>query len=191
MASIEKWVKSSKNRANFNYSLILKMQLAVLVFIIGFGCANDQRKPDAQGPVIPFIEKKYRVIPDRKSRALAGLSMPGGQSFYTGLRNLDIFGSVATFSSGIFGGPVGLPQNFDAGKEIPGILSDAQSFNNQLEVFYISVGENDPRFESTKTIVKTFEEHGLEVKFNSFPGAHDFQVWRKSLNTFASILFKD
>lgn len=147
-------------------------------------------KDELVNSIIPFIENKYRVKTDRKNRALAGLSMGGGQSFYVGLKSLDVFASVGTFSSGIFGGIREVGTGFDAEKEIPGILSKSQSFNDKLDVFYISVGQHDPRFEATKKAVSIFTENGLEVEYNSFPGGHDFQVFRKSLHDFAQKLFK-
>jgi enterochelin esterase family protein len=141
--------------------------------------------------IVPFIDKNYRTLTDVKNRALCGLSMGGGQSFYTGLESLDCFASVGVFSSGLFGGiksPTG--KEFDAEKEIPGLLSKPQSFNEKLKLFYISVGEQDPRFEFTKKAVNQFWESGLKVQFNSFPGDHEWQVWRKSLHDFASRVFQ-
>ena len=141
--------------------------------------------------IVPFIDKNYRTIAEVKNRALCGLSMGGGQSFYTGLESLDCFASVGVFSSGIFGGinnPSG--KEFDAEKEIPGLLSKSQTFDEKLKLFYISVGEQDPRFEFTKKAVNKFRESGLKVEFNSFPGDHEWQVWRKSLHDFASRVFK-
>jgi len=147
-------------------------------------------KDEMMNNVIPFIEKKYRAKVDRKYRALAGLSMGGGQSFYVGLKSLDVFASVGTFSSGIFGGISQVGSSFDVEAEIPGILSKSQSFNDQLDVFYISVGQHDPRYEATKNAIKIFKENGVEVTANSFPGDHDFQVFRKSLHDFASLIFQ-
>ena len=141
--------------------------------------------------IVPFIDKNYRTLTDAKNRALCGLSMGGGQAFYVGLASLEYFGSVGVFSSGIFGGinnPTG--KEFDADKEIPGLLSKSQSFNEKLKLFYVSVGEQDPRFEFAKKAVKKFQDSGLKVQFNSFPGDHEWQVWRKSVNDFAQRLFK-
>jgi len=139
--------------------------------------------------VIPFVEKNYRVKKDRKSRAMCGLSMGGGQSFYIGLRSPEVFANVGVFSTGMFGGIRGA-SNFDLEKEVPGILSDTKTFNSQLDVFFLSCGEQDPRIEYTRTIVKKMREGGVEVKFNSYPGDHEWQVWRKSLHEFAQYLFK-
>jgi enterochelin esterase-like enzyme len=141
--------------------------------------------------IVPFIDKNYRTLTNVNNRALCGLSMGGGQSFYVGLQSLDCFGSVGIFSSGIFGGinnPTG--KEFDAEKEIPGLLSKSQAFNQKLKLFYISVGEQDPRFNYTTQAVKKFRDSGLKVDFASFPGDHEWQVWRKSLHDFVSRVFK-
>jgi len=148
-------------------------------------------KEEMSSNIIPFIDKNYCTLTEVKNRALCGLSMGGGQSFYVGLESLDYFGSIGIFSSGIFGGinnPSG--KEFDAEKEIPGLLSKSESFNQKLKLFYISVGEQDPRFEYTKKAVKKFQYSGLKVEFASFPGDHEWQVWRKSLYDFASKVFK-
>jgi enterochelin esterase-like enzyme len=154
--------------------------------------------------VIPFVERNYRVLTDAKNRALAGLSMGGGQAFYVGLPNADKFAWVGVFSTGLFGGIGGgggmggrgargggaTGGGFNAEEQIPGLLTNSKSFNDKLSLFYISVGQQDPRLEPTKSAVATFRENGLKVEFASFPGAHEWQVWRKSLHDFASRLFK-
>jgi enterochelin esterase family protein len=154
--------------------------------------AMDAFKEELAGSVIPFIESNYRVKAGVANRAISGLSMGGGQAFYTGLRNLDLFSHVGVFSTGLFGG-INRQANtpaFDAETAIPGILSKPQTFNSKLKVFYLSVGEQDPRINATKQIVETFRSKGLNVQFNSFPGGHEWQVWRKSLHDFAQKLFR-
>jgi len=139
--------------------------------------------------VIPFIEKNYRVRKDRKSRAMCGLSMGGGQSFYIGLRDPEVFANVGVFSTGMFGGISGA-SNFDLEAEVPGMLTDTKTFNKQFDVFFVSCGEQDPRIEYTRNIAKKMQDAGVKVKFNSYPGDHEWQVWRKSLHEFAQYLFK-
>ena len=138
--------------------------------------------------VIPFVEKTYRVKKDRRSRAMCGLSMGGGQSFYIGLRSPEVFANVGVFSTGMFGGIAGA-SNIDLEKEVPGMLSDTKKFNQQLDVFFVSCGEQDPRISYTRDIVKKMRDGGVEVRFNSYPGDHEWQVWRKSLHEFAQYLF--
>jgi enterochelin esterase family protein len=159
------------------------------------GGYNDEAmtafKEELFGSVVPFIESSYRVKPGAANRAIAGLSMGGGQAFYTGLRNTDMFANVGVFSTGLFGGINRQPgTTFDAEAVIPGLLTNPGSFNNKLKVFYISVGEQDPRIEPTRKLVQTFKEKGLKVEFASFPGSHEWQVWRKSLHDFAQKIFK-
>jgi enterochelin esterase-like enzyme len=160
---------------------------------VSSGGYNDEAmavfKEEILGSIIPFIESNYRVKPGAANRAIAGLSMGGGQAFYTGLRNTDVFGNIGVFSTGLFGG-IAQQSSFDAEKVIPGILTNSASFNKKLKFFYISVGEQDPRIEPTKKLVQTFKESGLKVEFASFPGGHEWQVWRKSLHDFAQKIFK-
>jgi enterochelin esterase-like enzyme len=147
--------------------------------------------------IVPFIESTYRVQTNAESRSLAGLSMGGGQAFFVGLENKNMFANVGVFSTGLFGGinsaaggRGGAAATFNAEEQIPGLLTNAKSFNASLKMFYISVGEQDPRLEPTKKAVADFKTHGLNVEFASFPGGHEWQVWRKSLHDFAQRIFK-
>jgi len=137
--------------------------------------------------VLPVIENNYRVYTDQQHRAVGGLSMGGGQSFYIGLRNVDKFDWIGVFSTGLFGGIA--EANFDAEKTIPGLLTDTPAFNKSLRLFYISVGEQDPRLEATGKFVNTLRQHKMNVEFQSFPGIHEWQVWRMSLYDFLPRLF--
>ena len=139
--------------------------------------------------VIPFVEANYRVKKDRKNRAMCGLSMGGGQSFYIGLRDPGVFANVGVFSTGMFGGIMN-QENFNLEAEVPGMLTNTKAFNEQLDVFFITCGEQDPRIEYTRKVIKQMKDAGVEVKFNSYPGDHEWQVWRKSLHEFAQYLFK-
>jgi enterochelin esterase-like enzyme len=138
--------------------------------------------------VVPLIEKHYKVYTDKGHRAIAGLSMGGGQSFYMGLRNIDKFSWIGSFSSGIFGGIQGL--TFDAEKEVPGILTNSEYFNKQLKLLYLSVGEQDPRMEFTNKVVDQFRQNNLHLKYETFEGTHEWKVWKHSLRNFLQLLFK-
>jgi len=138
--------------------------------------------------VVPVVEKNYRVYTDQQHRAVAGLSMGGGQSFYIGLRNVEKFDWVGVFSTGLFGGIT--EADFDAEKTIPGILTNTPPFNKSLKLFYISVGEQDPRLDATNKFVNTLRQHKMNVEFQTFPGIHEWQVWRMSLYDFLPRLFK-
>ncbi len=139
--------------------------------------------------IVPFIDGHYRTRTDAAHRALAGLSMGGGQAFIVGLAHLDTFDSIGVFSTGLFGG-IRSSAPFDPEAYVPGLLGDAAAFNTALDLFYVSCGEQDGRIEHTRAVIETFRAHGLEVTFASFPGGHEWQVWRKSLHDFVPRLFR-
>ncbi|MBQ6227573.1 MAG: esterase [Prevotella sp.] len=139
--------------------------------------------------IVPFVDKSFRTITDRKSRALAGLSMGGGQSFFVGLQHTELFSHIGIFSTGVFSG-IRETKAFDAEAAMPGLISQHEKFNQALALFYISVGTDDPRLSSTQKAVADMRQKGLSVTFNSFPGDHEWQVWRKSLHDFAQQLFR-
>ena len=141
------------------------------------------------GSIIPFIESTFRVKADPKHRAMCGLSMGGGQSFFIGLREPGFFANVGVFSTGVFGGINGA-SNFDLEANIPGMLTAPDAFNKNFDCFFISCGEQDPRIEYTRAIVSKMRDAGVDVKFQSFPGDHEWQPWRKSVAAFARMIFK-
>ena len=156
-----------------------------------FGYSIQGMKPYEQEltqTLIPFIEKNFRVKSNRKSRALAGLSMGGGQTFFAGLQHTDLFSSLGIFSTGVFGG-IRETKSFDAEAAMPGLITRAHEYNKDLDVLYISVGTDDPRITSTTQAVESMRQQGLDITFRTFPGDHEWQVWRKSLHDFAPLLF--
>ena len=148
----------------------------------------DLFKDELKNDIIPFIEENFRVIPNKDSRAITGLSMGGGISFRIGMRNTDTFGWVGVFSTSLFRGDNG--DIFDAEKQAPGILTDPEKYNQALNLLYISNGEQDGSFDYTVRSVKAFQEAGLDLEFVTFPGVHEWKVWRKALHDFAPRLFR-
>ena len=141
------------------------------------------------GSIIPFIEKTFRVKADPRHRAMCGLSMGGGQSFFIGLREPGIFANVGIFSTGAFGGINGA-SNFDLEANIPGILTAPDKFNKDFDCLFISCGEQDPRLQYNRAVVQKMRDAGVDVQFQSFPGDHEWQPWRKSVAAFARMIFK-
>jgi enterochelin esterase family protein len=138
--------------------------------------------------IIPFVDQSFRTIADKQHRALSGLSMGGGQSFFVGLQHTELFSYIGVFSTGVFGG-IRETKSFDAEAAMPGLISQHDKYNKALKLFYISVGTDDPRLSSTQKAVSDMRQAGLAITFNSFPGDHEWQVWRKSLHDFAQKLF--
>ena len=138
--------------------------------------------------IIPFVEKNFRVKTGAHNRAMCGLSMGGGQSFYIGLNEPDVFASVGQFSAGIFGG-IAEAKPMDFEKEVPGMISRTGEFNKKHDIYYVSCGEQDPRINATRAAVGRMKDAGVEVVFESYPGDHEWQVWRKSFSSFAQKIF--
>ena len=181
-------------------NLIAEGKAVPMIIVIGNGNAGSAQgiggynneamevfKEELAGNIIPYVESHFRTYTDKKHRAISGLSMGGGQSYYTGLRNLDLFSAIGVYSSGLFG--MNSEAGYDPESEIPGILTNPKQWNDALDVFYISCGEGDPRIIPTRRVVQRFREAGLKVEFNSFPGGHEWHPWRKSLHDFAQKIF--
>ena len=134
--------------------------------------------------VIPLIEQRYRVRKDRESRAIAGLSLGGGQAFVIGLRNLDKFAWVGEFSSGLVSDP-----SLDLSTY--GIfLDDSDVMNRYLKLLWISCGTEDERWEGHCAFNALLTVNGLKHEFDFAPYGHQWQFWREQLYRFAGRLFK-
>lgn len=139
--------------------------------------------------IIPFIESRYNVIANKSGRAVAGLSMGGGQSFYIAFRNVDKFSAVGVFASGLIGSSAIGGQPFDAEQQIPGMLSQPEKFN-KFDVIYLSCGEQDNRIDGMKEFKETLDAKGYNgVVWEQWPGGHEWKVWRRDLAAFVQLIF--
>lgn len=140
--------------------------------------------------IVPFIEKNYNVIASRKGRAVAGLSMGGGQSFFIAFRNVDKFSSVGIFSSGLIGSAAIGGKPFDAEELVPGLISEPAKFN-KFDVIYLSCGEQDGRIDGMKDFRDQLNGLGYHgVVWEQCPGNHEWKVWRRNLSSFVQLIFK-
>jgi len=139
--------------------------------------------------VIPMIDKTFRTIPDRDHRAMAGLSMGGFQTFQTSMTNLDKFAYVGGFSGAAF-----LDPGTDITKAFDGVWADADAFNKKVKVMYLSIGTVEPErmYNSVNGFHLALEKAGIKHIYYESPGtSHEWQTWRRSLNQFAGLIFKD
>lgn len=142
--------------------------------------------------IMPQMEKRYRVYTDRKRRAMAGLSMGGAHTLNIGIPNLEKFGYLGVFSSGIFGitgGPGGNQQgpSFEEKQKI--ILDDAK-LKPGLKLFWFGTGKDDFLVETSRATVAMLKKHQFPVIYKETAGAHTWIVWREYLNEFAPQLFQ-
>ncbi|MCI0741807.1 MAG: esterase family protein [Gemmataceae bacterium] len=130
--------------------------------------------------LIPFIEKTYSVKVDRESRALAGLSMGGGQSLNFGLANLDTFAWVGGFSSAPNTRPPG------------SLIKDHAEAAKKLRLLYVACGDKDGLYKISQGVHKMLEDKNVPHIYNVIPGGqHNFQVWKNDLYHFAQLVFRE
>jgi enterochelin esterase-like enzyme len=128
--------------------------------------------------VIPTIESRYSVQNDQVHRALAGLSMGGGQSLNFGLAHLDTFAWVGGFSSA---------PNTRAPAEL---LPDASAAKDKLKLLWLSVGNKDGLIRISQGIDQYLKEKGVPHVWNVDGHAHDPTEWRNNLYYFLQKVFK-
>jgi len=154
--------------------------------------AVDEFVQDFRGDIRPYVEKNYRVYTDRQHRAIAGLSMGGGQTLNIAIPNLEDYAYVGVFSSGIFSlnprntqqqsGPSWEEQNKEK-------LDDSK-LKKGLKLLWFATGREDFLIGTTKATVELFRKHGFDVVFKESDGAHTWINWRNYLNEFAPQLFQ-
>ena len=132
--------------------------------------------------ILPWAEAKYRIAPGRQNRALAGLSMGGGQTFAIGFGHLDLFSHIGVFSSA---------PGQDWAEKNKAVLADAKGTNAKLKVFWYGVGDQDPVFTRAKEASELFNKNQLRHTFRPIAGGlHTWPVWRRCLSEFAPLLFR-
>jgi len=133
---------------------------------------------DLLNDLLPYIEKNYPVYKDREHRAIAGLSMGGGQSLNFGLGNLDTFAWVGGFSSA--------PNT----KKPEELLPDADKAKTKLKLLWISCGDKDGLLSFSQRTHDYLTSNKVPHIYYIEPGVHDFKVWKNDLYLFSQLLFK-
>ncbi|HTS64383.1 MAG TPA: alpha/beta hydrolase-fold protein [Candidatus Acidoferrales bacterium] len=131
--------------------------------------------------VVPTVEARYRVAPGRQNRAIAGLSMGGGQSLRIGLSHLDLFSAVASFSGAV-------PADFETRFAV--LLKDAQGTNERLKTLWIGCGRQDSLFGRSNSLSELLTKYQVKHVFHATDGVHNYTVWRKYLAEYVPLLFR-
>jgi enterochelin esterase-like enzyme len=164
----------------------------ILVFPNGRAQKNDRAEGNvfAQAPafaafegdllndVIPAIEARYGVQPDRRHRALAGLSMGGGQTLNFGLAHLDRFAWIGAFSAA--------PNTRPPAQLVP----DPAAAAKQLELLWLSCGNRDNLIAISQRVHRYLKEHGVPHTWHVDDHAHDPAHWGNNLFHFAQRVFR-
>ena len=168
-----------------------KAKQFVVVMPFGYGVPPGTRGSENEAlfsrdlieDVIPFVQSKYRVSPDRMQRAIVGLSMGGGQALGIGLNHLELFASVGGFSSGL------RPAEFE--KTFAGVAANPKGANEKLRLLWIGCGKDDGAMAGSKSLSEFLTKHQIKHTFRESEGAHTWMVWRRYLNEVAPLLFRE
>ena len=169
-----------------------KAEPMIIVMPNGRAQKDDRPSPDAMktapafgefdkdliGSLIPFIESKYSVKADREHRAVAGLSMGGGQSLNFGLGNFDTFASIGGFSSA--------PNTKPAAELVP----DPDKAIKSIKLLWISCGNKDGLIRISQGVHTYHKEKKVPHTWHVDEHNHDFNHWKKALYQFSQLIFK-
>lgn len=171
-----------------------KAEPMIIVLPNGRAMANDRATGNIMAPdkvqafarfeddllkdLIPYIQHRYSTYKDREHRAIAGLSMGGGQSLNFGLGNLDIFAWIGGFSSA--------PNT----KQPTELIPNPKTTHKQLKLLWISCGTEDNLMPITARTADYLKENKIPHILLKEPGGHDFKVWKNNFYHFSQLVFK-
>lgn len=142
--------------------------------------AFETFESDLLHDLIPFIESNYPVFTDRGNRALAGLSMGGGQSLNIGLHHLDRFAWIGAFS----------PAPNTKAPEL--LVPNPKETSASLKLLWLSCGDRDELLSiSTRTHDYLARHEVPHAWYITKDGGHDWPVWKNDLYYFSRLLFHD
>jgi enterochelin esterase-like enzyme len=134
--------------------------------------------------VVPLVERNYRVLANPDNRAIAGLSMGGGQALSIGMTHPELFHYVLGFSAAIGG------QFLNIDETVQSVLANPAAANAKFHLLWISVGRQDFLFGPDKQLAKALTDGGVKNTYRETEGAHVWSVWRNNLNEAAPLLFR-
>ncbi|PWU06298.1 MAG: hypothetical protein C5B51_12670 [Terriglobia bacterium] len=155
------------------------------------GAQFDANEKDIVDDLIPFVEKHYRALPGRENRALAGLSMGASITVNVAIKRLDVFASAGVLSAGMFRGTADALGGAALLEKIsPGFIADPAATNKKLRLLFFSCGTEDPRLPSLTKLQEELHNRNIHLTFKTYPGEHEWKVWRHSLADMAPLLFR-
>jgi len=166
----------------------------------------DEFVQDFVTDVMPYIEKHYRVMTDRNSRAIAGLSMGGNQTLNIALPHLEKFAYIGVYSSGLLSAFMRAPQPGaprPAPDAVPAVTPAGEAWLKQhqaklddanlkkgLKLLWFATGKEDFLLGMTRGTLDLLKKHGFDPVYRETPGGHTWINWRDYLTEFAPQLFR-
>jgi enterochelin esterase-like enzyme len=147
--------------------------------------AQNRFTDELLNDVVPLVERTYRVKPGPQNRALAGLSMGGGQTLRVLATHPNEFAYYGIWSAGLFGG------NADEwAARNKAFLDKVETVNSNVKLLEIVVGEDDFALPGSKALAEVFDTHNIEYELRTSGGGHTWTNWRRYLNELAPKLFR-
>jgi len=146
---------------------------------------QDRFTNELLNDVVPQVEKHFRVKTGPENRALAGLSMGGGQTTRVLTTHPDQFGYVAIWSAGLFGGN---PEAFE--NQNAAFVKNTAEVNKSVKLLEITVGDKDFALAGSKALAGVLDKHGIKHELKVTGGGHTWINWRQYLNELAPKLFQ-
>jgi enterochelin esterase family protein len=131
--------------------------------------------------LIPQIERSYHVDRTANGRAIAGLSMGGGQSLYAAFNHPDRFAYVGAFSSATT--MLGQPHDIT-------YPAANQPVNASMKLVWVAVGRDDFLFNENVQFRDWLRSKNVRFEWVETSGAHTWMVWRRYLTDFLPQLFR-
>jgi enterochelin esterase family protein len=145
------------------------------------GMFSDRFPKDLLEEVIPMVERNYRSLSGPQNRAIAGLSMGGGQALSIGLAHPDVFAWVLGYSAAVGGQFLPIDTMLDK--------TPAADLNRKLKLLWVSCGRQDFLYQANRQFVDSLKQKSINVTYKETEGAHVWSVWRNNLNETAAMLF--
>jgi enterochelin esterase-like enzyme len=127
--------------------------------------------------IIPFVESRYSVYGDPDHRALAGLSMGGGQALNIGLAHPETFAWVGGFSAA--------PDT-----KAPADLVPDPAVPKKLKLIWLACGNKDGLIRISQGVNSYLKEKGVPHVWHVDGNAHDTTEWESNLYLFSQRIFK-
>jgi enterochelin esterase family protein len=147
------------------------------------GMFSPRFPKDLLEDVIPLVERSYRVKSGVRHRAIAGLSMGGGQALTIGLAHPETFSYVLGYSSAVGG-------QFGDADEVYQTIAAKGAEKKKFRLVWIGCGRQDFLFENNKQFVAGLTARGVPVTYRETEGAHVWSVWRRYLHETLPLLFQ-
>jgi enterochelin esterase-like enzyme len=146
---------------------------------------QDRFVSELMTDVVPFVERQFRVVASPDHRALAGLSMGGGQTQRVLATNPGAFAYVATWSAGV--NPAAT-SNFEERAQT--LLTNVAKVNTSVKVLSLVVGDKDFTLAGTRNLDDILTRHGITHTLRVTGGGHTWINWRAYLRDYLPLLFQ-